>query len=304
MSYFDFDDRYLDDEVVGHAISRRESVFLSIVLHSVVLLAIIFAPRLAFFQPSEEELRQAELERQRQDQTFVFVRPRADLQAQRPPDIADPSDEDRISQAPVVPPEPTNPLPYSRGDSNDRVEESQVARGEPEATPSTGTTPEPTRPIPQADNGFTRPREAARSAPGGSALSDALRNLQRYVQDGSFNNPQGGANHPGATIQFDTKGVEFGPWIRRFVAQVKRNWFVPEAAWLLRGHVVLQFNIHKDGHITDIAVVGPSATDAFNNAAYNAILTSNPTEPLPPEYPTDKALFTVTFYYNEIPPGY
>jgi hypothetical protein len=44
--------------------------------------------------------------------------------------------------------------------------------------------------------------------------------------------------------------------------------------------------------------------ESFNNAAYNAILTSNPTEPLPPEYPTEKALFTVTFYYNEQPPSY
>jgi len=91
--------------------------------------------------------------------------------------------------------------------------------------------------------------------------------------------------------------------VRRFVAQVKRNWFIPYAAMTMRGHVVLQFNVHKDGRITDIAVVGPSSVDAFNNAAANAILTSNPTEPLPPEYPADKAFFTVTFYYNEEPPG-
>jgi TonB family protein len=69
------------------------------------------------------------------------------------------------------------------------------------------------------------------------------------------------------------------------------------------GRVVLQFNIHKTGRITDIAVVGPSGIDAFNRAAYNAILGSSPTEPLPPEYPDEKALFTVTFYYNETPPG-
>ncbi len=69
-----------------------------------------------------------------------------------------------------------------------------------------------------------------------------------------------------------------------------------------RGRVVLQFNIHKDGHITDISVVGPSDINAFNLAANNAILGSNPTEPLPPEYPDPKAFFTVTFYYNESPP--
>jgi TonB family protein len=73
------------------------------------------------------------------------------------------------------------------------------------------------------------------------------------------------------------------------------------AAMSLKGHVVLQFNVHKDGSISDLAVVQPSAIDAFNNAAVNAIRGSNPTQPLPPEYPTDKVLFTVTFYYNESP---
>ena len=72
--------------------------------------------------------------------------------------------------------------------------------------------------LPPAD---TRPRRAPRDrrgrAPG--ALGDALRNLQRYVQNETFNNPQGGQDTPGASIQFDTKGVEFGPWLRRFVAR-------------------------------------------------------------------------------------
>ena len=116
-------------------------------------------------------------------------------------------------------------------------------------------------------------------------LGDALRNLERYVQNQTFNNPQGGANDPGSAIQFDTKGVEFGPWIRRFVAQVRRNWFIPNAAMNFRGHVVIQFNIHKNGRITDVHVVQPSSINAFNRAAYNAIVGSNPTEPLPPEYP-------------------
>ena len=29
----------------------------------------------------------------------------------------------------------------------------------------------------------------------------------------------------------------------------------------------------------------------------------SPTQPLPPEYPSDHAFFTVTFYYNETPPA-
>src|SRR5213079_2867965 len=136
---------------------------------------------------------------------------------------------------------------------------------------------------------------------GGGSLGDALRNLQRYVQKDQFENSQGGGMF-GPAIQFDTKGVEFGPWIRRFVAQVKRNWFIPYAAMSMKGHVVITFNVHKDGSITDLTVVGPSPVDPFNNAAFGALSASNPTVPLPPEYPSEKAFFTVTFFYNETPP--
>jgi TonB family protein len=112
---------------------------------------------------------------------------------------------------------------------------------------------------------------------------------------------QSGSGQFGPEIQFDTKGVEFGPWIRQFVAQVKRNWFIPQAI-SMTGQVVLTFNVHRDGTITDVEVRSPSAIDAFNNAAKAAIIASNLTAPLPPEYPSEKAFFTVTFYYNEVPP--
>jgi TonB family protein len=137
--------------------------------------------------------------------------------------------------------------------------------------------------------------------PGGS-LGDALRNLERYVQQESFDNQEGGGGAFGPSIQFDTKGVEFGPWIRRFIAQIKRNWFIPYAAMSFKGHVVITFNVHKSGALSDLSVIQPSGVDAFNNSAFNALAASNPTEPLPPEYPSDKAFFTVTFYFNETPP--
>ena len=102
-------------------------------------------------------------------------------------------------------------------------------------------------------------------------------------------------------IQFDSKGVDFGPWLRRFVAQVKRNWFVPQAAMIMKGHVVITFNIHRNGAITDIEVKQPSSIESFNIAAVNALMSSNPTQPLPPNIPSDSAFFTVTFLYNEDP---
>ena len=62
MIHFDFDDRYADEAAVGSAISRREGVLLSIVTHGLIIALFLFGGRLAWFQPSPEEL-----ERRRQE---------------------------------------------------------------------------------------------------------------------------------------------------------------------------------------------------------------------------------------------
>jgi TonB family protein len=84
---------------------------------------------------------------------------------------------------------------------------------------------------------------------------------------------------------------------------VKRNWLIPYAAMTMRGRVVLTFFVHRDGRITDLKVIQGSNVAAFNTAAFQALVQSNPTLQLPPEYPDDKVLFTVTFFYNERPGG-
>jgi TonB family protein len=311
LIHFDIDSRYQDESLVGSAISRREGVVFSVVVHVLMILAFLLVPRLPMFQVSPEELarRRAELEqklREQADQRFVFVQPRIDMRAIQPPERAPLSDADRLAQTREKPPNATNPMPLARGNSSERVEEQnneRLAGEQNQNQPTLEPQPESqeARVLPPADEGFRRPTpEAPRPKPSGS-LGEALRNLQQYVQKETFNNPQGGLNQPGAAIQFDTKGVEFGPWLRRFVAQVRHNWFIPQAAMTFHGHVVLTFNIHKDGSISDVAVLQPSDIDGFNKAAIGAITGSNPTEPLPPEYPTDKAFFTVTFYYNEDP---
>lgn len=309
--YFDFDDRYQDVDLVGSAMTRRDGVLLAVVVHAVILATLFWAPRLQIFavEPAkQEEVRAKEPEIPQ----FVFVQPRADFEAARPKPRADASDKDRVARAPERPPTPTNPLPFSRGNSTNRVEaepelraRGRVPAPEPAPPPPTPreTPPEPqTDPLPDSRNAaLPRPTPPQPAPPrGGGSLADALRNLQKYVEQEQYNNPQGMVQDLGP-LQFDTKGVEFGPWIRRFIAQVRRNWFIPLSAMTMRGRVVLQFNVHKDGRITDLVVLKPSDITSFNSSAYNALAGSNPTEPLPPEYPDDKAFFTVTFYYNESP---
>lgn len=323
--YFDFEDQRPDIVPVGRAISWREGVLLSIILHLAAIIFLIMAPRWFPVDMDAVRARQAALVAQQQErperERFVVVQPRVDMRALRPPQRAEPSDQDRERRSRERARAEENALPFSRGNTRERVEQMdrEAARGDgPAPDPAAGQPQE--QPQPAVDNAARvpesvsalqlpthRPPPVEEGANGrrpfsGGSLGDALRNLQRYVQRDQFENAQGGGAF-GPAIQFDTKGVEFGPWIRRFIAQVKRNWepLIPLAAMTMKGHVVVTFNVHKDGIITDLAVVGPSPISSFNTAAYGALASSNPTAALPPEYPSDKAFFTVTFFYNEEP---
>ena len=308
--YFEFDDYRPDITPVGRAISWREGVLISIIVHLAMLVFMLAAPRLFPYDANAARARALLLQQQAEQPRFVFVQPRVDLPAPKPPARAEDSDQDRIRRSPEQV-NPTNPLPFSRGNTPERVEQlpQETPRGQgPAPDPAAGQQAENNPPPENAETQLPAPRPPTpqngangRGATSGGALGDALRNLQRYVQRDQFENPQGNGQF-GPEIQFDTKGVEFGPWIRRFIAQVKRNWFIPYAAMSMKGHVVITFNVHKDGSITDLTVVGPCPIDAFNNAAFGALASSNPTQPLPPEYPSEKAFFTVTFFYNETPP--
>jgi len=319
--YFNFDDDRPDTPRIPQPISRREVVLLTVNLHALVVIAILLGPKLPWVraamerhQQAVEDRLQAELQRQRQQARFVFVQPRVDLKSLTPPPRADLSDLDRQARTVERAEKPTNSMPFARGNSPERMEaEPPAARrslpASPQAVPN-GDAAARRQPLalPETPSALERPPDSSRqSEPRGPAvgvIADAIRNVRRYAQQENFGNLRGGADqNVGESIQFDSKGVEFGPWLARFVAQVRSNWMIPQAAMSMRGHVAITFFVHKDGRITDVSIAKPSLVDAFTLSGRNAILTSNPTVPLPREYPDDKAFFTVTFYYNEQPPG-
>ena len=314
--YFDFEDHRPDTPSIGRTMSTREVVLITVNLHLVFLVAILLGPRLPFVKAiierqrqAAEELQRQEMERRKDNPRFVFMTPRVETPPPRPPERAELSDLDRRARTVERAPDPKNDMPFSRGNTTERFDSAPPAPAAPAAEPAPQPAPEQLAeaqppPLPDAQNGFTRPQEEQRQARGPSVgvLSDAIRNVRKYAQKEGFANLQGGRNQEfGPHINFDAKGVEFGPWLARFVAQVRRNWFIPMAAMTMHGHVVVTFNVHKDGRITEVSVAKPSMIDAFTLSARNAILASNPTVPLPPEYPDDRAFFTVTFFFNESP---
>lgn len=308
--YFDFEDHRPDTPTIPRPMSRREVVLITINLHLVIAMAILLGPKLPFIKALEARraMAQAEMERQLEQQKsarFVFVDPRVDLRAPTPPQRADLSDIDRRARTVERAPNPTNSMPFSRGNSPERMEAADAARArgpEPDPSPPAAEPDPSSLAMPESLSGPPKPPAAAEPRSSTGVIADAIRNVQKYTRKETFSNLGGGGVQDVApSIQFDTKGVEFGPWLRRFVAQVRRNWFWPYAAMSMHGHVVVTFYVHKDGRITDLTVLKPSEVDAFTHSGRNAIAASNPTIPLPPEYPDDKAFFTVTFYFNENP---
>lgn len=330
MIHFDIDGRHQDELVVGSAIWGKDDgpflqLFRTLALGyavaqiawvTAVILLLLFATqvsRLERFVPEREPP-------PRDEERFVYIEPLNRIPEQLREQL-DLSDLDRRAQTPERAPEPENTMPFSTGNTPERVipspppqvaesgntellgpdDPAELAEAMPVEPPPQ---PRPEQQIARNTPPFVPQPQVDATRPRRGVLGEALRDLSKYTENQTeiFENPQGGEAEPGAWIDFDSKGIDFGPWLRRFVSQVKRNWFVPLAARTFRGRVVLQFNVHRDGRITDLRVVKPSNIDAFTLAAHNAILGSNPTEPLPPEYPDDRVLFTVTFFYNETPP--
>jgi TonB family protein len=327
--YFDFEDNRPDTPRIVEPISRREAVLLTINLHAFLVIAILLGPKIPFVQEILQKQQQAleeqqrvalEQQRERDRARFVFVQPKLDRPAPKPPPVAELSDLNRRARTVERAPNPNNPLPFARGNSPERIEGDATTKrpnpGETQpqpqpqpqpadnATAANGSTPPP--PLPDSTTGYERSDTTGQPearGPAVGAIANAIKNVRRYATE-NFGNLRGGQDQQvGESIQFDSKGVEFGPWLARFVAQVRSNWMIPQAAMSMHGNVVITFFVHKNGRITDVSVARPSAIDAFNLSARNAILTSNPTIPLPPEYPDDKAFFTVTFFFNETPPG-
>src|SRR6185295_13476712 len=190
--YFDFEDYRPDFAPVGRALTRLEVVLLSIIFHLVMVIAILVSPKWfpKLFAPPP---RAAVVVQPPQDHTrFVFVQPRLDRPAPKPPPRAEPSDLDRQAQSRERAPRPTNPLPKARGNTPERViedpQQRQAARGQgPAPDPAAGQTarnqtqPDASR-LPDSQSALqlpsSKPPEAqnganGRSATSGGSLGDA-----------------------------------------------------------------------------------------------------------------------------------
>ncbi|MFC2171967.1 TonB family protein [Acidobacteriota bacterium] len=102
-------------------------------------------------------------------------------------------------------------------------------------------------------------------------------------------------------VQFDTTEFDFGPYARRIIEIVRKNWYaiMPwSARWGAKGKVRLHFYIHRDGTITDLEIVSSADSIPLDRAAMGSVNLSNPFPQLPEKFQEDKVGVTFAYYYN------
>ena len=112
----------------------------------------------------------------------------------------------------------------------------------------------------------------------------------------------------GVEILTDTQGVDFGPYIRRALGMIKKNWLplIPEEARPpanVQGETVIRFSISPDGKIRAMHLDGSSQHVNIDRAAWGAITAVGQFPPLPAEFKGSQLELRISFLTNRAMPA-
>ena len=321
---------------------RQATFFFSVTGHGLLLLFLMIVPKLFHNSGGQMMASQVVPEPPSNEQFFLWLPPNlAPPPPPRDTSILSDQDRRAQGRAPEVSPD-APALPYSRGDSDlPEVAGGEELVLPPSSPPLQGGSPEKGDAekdrdgIEQLEAELQENREDNQQiarlqlkdiqGPGdreqgemefsiaspGESIQKSVRNLGREnirgpggpgVSERQFNNAFSSFSMDAPTILSDTRGVDFGPYLARFLFAVRRNWYmvIPEVARLgQRGRVVYVFDILRDGDVPQISMALSSGTFPLDNAALAAIKMSIPTPPLPEEFTGPFLRLQLTFIYNQ-----
>jgi TonB family protein len=107
----------------------------------------------------------------------------------------------------------------------------------------------------------------------------------------------------GVEILTDTQGVDFGPYVRKTLAIIKKNWIplIPEEARppaAMQGETLIRFSILPDGKISAMHLDGNSQHTNIDRAAWGAITAVGQFPPLPTEFKGSHIELRINFLTN------
>jgi TonB family protein len=306
----------------------REAVWISIILHMIVLFSIKQFPKW-FPESSVALLTPAQTIEQNNKDLVYLEQPKDTQRVTERPQTNKISDKDRVAtsknpkidprvlerlannrrtgaagqnpQQPFAPPQPQGAQAQPQGAPQ---QQQQMADNRP---PQQNTNPNATLTQPQPQpkpnrNIFQTPAGAA------SAVDEAVRETAR--NRGGIGGEYGGgpgtianAKMGNVEILSDTMGVDFSPYMQRVIEAIRKNWYaiIPESArppLLKQGNVYIQFVIGKNGGVSGMRLEGPSGDVSLDRAAWGGITGSNPFPPLPQQFGGPYLALRIKFMYN------
>ncbi|MFZ0772016.1 MAG: TonB family protein [Candidatus Sulfotelmatobacter sp.] len=292
---------------------RREAIYISIIVHSVIILLLYFGKYLPHPVVARQNLTSGK------DVTFLELPP--DMQKlQHRPNTNIASDKDRIAmtrhpeldikelrKALATPP------PGAPGSSAAQMAPPQSSGGfsqtptppQPQQAPNPQIAQLQTPAVPNISNEF---KKYAGPMSAGSAIQDATRAVAakhgggQQGDGGNFGLGTGAHGRQVGNLEIlsDTMGVDFGPYLQRILHDVRQNWYnaIPESAEFKHGNLIIEFAITKDGTVAGMKLVATSGDSPLDRAAWAGITASDPFPPLPSEFGGQYLALRFRFYYN------
>jgi len=293
--------RLLDTIEDERARSRfRESIYISLFFWLVVTWLIFYGPRVLWHAPQlinpADAMKQHEL-----TQLNMPVLPQHMPKA-APKPAARPIDNQTLKQlqkmvreeAAATPPPPT-PVPAN-------VPPTPAPLPISPTPPRVATTPIPEAPAPQHP---TQPNFNMGNNLPGDNIRKAL-NGSRPGSGGDFRPSPESPLGAGADILSDTQGVDFGPYLRRILADIKRNWepLLPEEIQppiSKQGETYIRFIILPDGNLQvgGMHLDGSTHDVAIDKSCWNAITSEGQFPPLPSQFHGPNLELRIHFLVNK-----
>jgi TonB family protein len=294
----------LDDE---RAKARfRESIYISVIIYLGIVWFLFYGPRVLFHQP--RLISPVDVLKERDKQlTFLDTPKNLSRLTQKPKAVTEKNHTQPLDQKTL-----------QRLQAAPKAEPPAPAAAQPAPTQAAPTPPAPQPPPPTPQPTQQALIDAPKPAPTrpnfgnpNQSPGDAIR---KAAQDAAHGSSSGGdygqipsgrqGMGEGYEVLSDTQGVDFGPYIRKILGDIKRNWIplIPEEArppLNKQGETLIRFTISSDGHITAMNLDGSSQDTAIDRACWGGITGVGQFPPLPTQFKGPNLELRVDFYTNK-----
>jgi TonB family protein len=135
------------------------------------------------------------------------------------------------------------------------------------------------------------------------SLFPAASSSQEAAGNGSPKAGRSTAASSGVDILSDTRGVDFGPYVKQVIQSTRGAWLkvIPESARPpqdKQGRVGIRFKIDPMGRVSGMVLEYPSGDIGLDRAAWGGITGASPYPPLPAEFTGPYLELRFGFFYN------